>query len=558
MKENSTLNHLNKLKNKLNEGKGLAINVNFEIEKIERLIESLQDPVKVVLIGSFSTGKTCVLAGLLNRYEEGMKIDIDESTDDITCHPYNGNGYEIIDTPGLFGTKKKIYDDNEVIKLSDLTKKYISEAHVVLLVTTANPPIRESHFSMIKYILRDLGKLDSTIFVINRLDDTGISMSDESQYRTMCANKKNSLISQLRDCINLSKTEESGLKVACVAADPGEKGAEYWMKEGNKEKYEVRSHMETLRAMIDDFVKESDGQRLKQEAIATSVKEIIDNVSNEIDNKHKAIQSSLEEMNTNQEKAIEEMDELYKRTKDASEVLCSSIRHYFSDLKSSLQHQNHETLSEFLIDKIGVSADGKSLSFEKVTLEVNDMVRKNLSEASDEIKICYETFNNLGLGLNRLFDFSLKQLQGKIPTEINVNANDIRSLRNKIMPNYKFKPHGAKKMAENVSKGLTKVGKIAGPVLVIAPELFKMIKSNRDEKKAQKLISDVHSALEKIESAILDELQIDKYIKQVAPEYQDMIQRLEERGKAISNIQSHIDSLMEYKNEINKLNLIIK
>ena len=127
MKEISALNHLNKLKNKLNEGKDLAINVNFEIEKTERLIESLQDPVKVVLVGSFSTGKTCVLAGLLNRYEEGMKIDIDESTDDITCHPYNGNGYEIIDTPGLFGTKKKIYDDNEEIKLSDLTKKYISE-----------------------------------------------------------------------------------------------------------------------------------------------------------------------------------------------------------------------------------------------------------------------------------------------------------------------------------------------------------------------------------------------------------------------------------------------
>lgn len=555
MKEISTLNHLVRLKEKLNEGKSFAIDIDSETEKTERLIEGLQhDPIKVALIGSFSTGKTSVLAGLLGRFEDSMIIDVDESTDDITCHPYTDSGYEFIDTPGLFGTKKKIYGDRE-IKLSDITKKYVSEAHVLLLVTSANPPLKESHFSMIKYLLRDLGKLESTIFVINRLDDTGISISDESQYRTMCANKIASLISQLRDCINLSETEEKNLKVACVAADPGEKGVEYWFKEENKDKYEVRSHMETLRAMIDDFVKKSDGQRLKQEALATTVKEIIDNVSYEIDNKHRAIQPSLEEMKANQKKAVKEVDELYKRTKDACEALCSSIGHYFSDLKSSLQHQNHETLSEFLIDKIGVSADGKSLSFEKVTLEVNDIVRNNLSKASDKIMICYENFNNLGLGLNKLFDFGLKQLQGKIPTEINVSASDIKNLRNIIMSNYKFKPYEAKTIAENVSKGLSTAGKIAGPILALAPELFRMIKNNRDERKARKLIGDVHSALEKIESAILDELQIDKYIKQVAPEYQEMKQRLEESGKAISNFQSFIDSLTEYKNEIAKLKI---
>lgn len=555
MKENSTLNHLNKLKNKLNEGKGLAINVIFEIEKTERLIESLQDPVKVVLVGSFSTGKTCVLAGLLNRYEEGMKIDIDESTDDITCHPYNGNGYEIIDTPGLFGTKKKIYDDNEEIKLSDLTKKYISEAHVVLLVTTANPPIRESHFSMIKYILRDLGKLDSTIFVINRLDDTGISMSDESQYRTMCANKKNSLISQLRDCINLSKTEESGLKVACVAADPGEKGAEYWMKEGNKEKYEVRSHMETLRVMIDDFVKESDSQRLKQETLATSVNEIITTVCNEIDVKRKGLKSLFDKMMDNQNKAVKEKNDFYSRTEKARSAMCSNIEHYFSNLKSSLHFQNHETLPQFLIEKIGVSADGKSLSFEKVTLEVNDIVSTNRLNISDELNNCFHNLNNLDLELKSLFDYGLKQLNGKIPIEINVNAEDIKSMRDFFNLKYKFKPYEAKKMAEIVGKRLTMASKIGGTILAIAPELFKIIKSNRDEKKAQKLISDVHTELEKREKAILDELQIDNYINQFAPEYHDMIQRLKEKERDIQQYQNYYNSLTKYYTEIKELEI---
>lgn len=556
MKENSTLNHLKKLKNKLKEGKELAINVNFEIEKTERLIESLkQDPVKVVLIGSFSTGKTCVLAGLLNRYEDGMKIDIDESTDDITCHPYNGNGYEIIDTPGLFGIKKTIYDDNEEIKLSDLTKKYISEAHVVLLVTTANPPIRESHFSMIKYILRDLGKLDSTIFVINRLDDTGISMSDESQYRTMCANKKNSLISQLRECINLSKTEESGLKVACVAADPGEKGAEYWMKEGNKEKYEVRSHMETLRVMIDDFVKESDVQRLKQETLATSVNEIITTVCNEIDVKQKGLKSLFDKMMDNQNNAVKEKNDFYSRTEKARSAMCSNIEHYFSNLKSSLHFQNHETLPQFLIEKIGVSADGKSLSFEKVTLEVNDIVSTNRLNVSDELNNCFHNLNNLDLELKSLFDYGLKQLNGKIPIEINVNAEDIKSMRKIFNPKYKFKPYEAKKMAEIVGERLTMASKIGGTILAIAPELFKIIKSNRDEKKAQKLISDVHTELEKREKAILDELQIDNYINQFAPEYHDMIQRLKEKERDIQQYQNYYNSLTKYYTEIKELEI---
>ena len=79
-------------------------------------------------------------------------------------------GFEIIDTPGLFGTKEKEIDGKDV-RFSEITERYLSQAHIILYLTGAVVPIKDSHSEVLKHILRDLNKLDSTIFVINKMDE---------------------------------------------------------------------------------------------------------------------------------------------------------------------------------------------------------------------------------------------------------------------------------------------------------------------------------------------------------------------------------------------------
>lgn len=56
-------------------------------KKVHDIIESLQtDTVKIVLLGSFSDGKTSTVAGLLGKLEDNMKIDPDESSDDLVVY----------------------------------------------------------------------------------------------------------------------------------------------------------------------------------------------------------------------------------------------------------------------------------------------------------------------------------------------------------------------------------------------------------------------------------------------------------------------------------------
>lgn len=79
-------------------------------KKVHDVMESLQaDTIKIVLLGSYSDGKTSTVAGLLSKVEDNMKIDPDESSDELVVyHPSSlKKGFEIVDTPGLFGTKEK-------------------------------------------------------------------------------------------------------------------------------------------------------------------------------------------------------------------------------------------------------------------------------------------------------------------------------------------------------------------------------------------------------------------------------------------------------------------
>lgn len=151
----------------------MEIDIGDDLQKISSAITAVEsDVLRIALLGAFSDGKTSVIAAWLGKVMEDMNISMDESSDRLSVYKPEGlpGQCEIVDTPGLFGDKERELDGKQVM-YEDLTKRYISEAHLIFYVVDATNPLKESHSDIVKWVLRDLNKLSSTIFVINKMDE---------------------------------------------------------------------------------------------------------------------------------------------------------------------------------------------------------------------------------------------------------------------------------------------------------------------------------------------------------------------------------------------------
>lgn len=130
-KENQKRNqeNLEKLLDFIHTGEkyGIEIEESFKA-KINSAIQSATDQkLRVALVGGFSEGKTSIAAAWIERLDKSMKIDHQESSDAVKIYDID-NEIELVDTPGLFGFKKKTTGE----RYKDITKKYVSEAHLIL------------------------------------------------------------------------------------------------------------------------------------------------------------------------------------------------------------------------------------------------------------------------------------------------------------------------------------------------------------------------------------------------------------------------------------------
>ncbi len=125
--------NLQKLLDFIHTGEKYGIHIEESLkEKIRNAMENVADQkLKVALVGGFSEGKTSIAAAWIDRLDESMKIDHKESSDAVKIYNID-NEMELVDTPGLFGFKEKITDSGKIERYKNITKKYISEAHLIL------------------------------------------------------------------------------------------------------------------------------------------------------------------------------------------------------------------------------------------------------------------------------------------------------------------------------------------------------------------------------------------------------------------------------------------
>ncbi|GAA8065063.1 hypothetical protein JP0576_02330 [Helicobacter pylori] len=135
-------------------------------DKIHNAIKNVAgQKLKVALVGGFSEGKTSIAAAWIERLDkESMKIDHQESSDEVQIYHID-NEMELVDTPGLFGFKEKITDSGTIERYKDITKKYVSEAHLILYALNPSNPIKDSHKDDLNWLFRTLNLLSRTIFI---------------------------------------------------------------------------------------------------------------------------------------------------------------------------------------------------------------------------------------------------------------------------------------------------------------------------------------------------------------------------------------------------------
>lgn len=527
---------LEALKALVAEGEKFGFDVAEYLEKITRLIKDKE--LRIVLLGSVSDGKTSVIAGLLGKVKEDMKIDYDESSDEL-CFYQPEHGIRIIDTPGLFGTKEKEVDGKNV-KFSHITENYISEAHIIIYVCSAVGTLKDSHAEIIRKVMRDYNKLGNTIFVINKMDNGGYDITDEMAFERGKEIKTQALIQRLRETINLTPDEEKGLHVVCLSADPFEEGLTYWFEQ--MEEYNKTSHIKDLDREIADITKRGDAAQLQQEAEINSANEVIEHISDAIEETNKPMQRALR-------KVEDQMTELRGDQKE----LHSDLIHSFADLNEMLLNIQKDTLRDIkgasvdtideVIDNSLGEEDGK-VTFHILDNKINVLIRQccecnaeALGTASVKLE---EAFNKQ----ESMIEDAMGQI-GDLLKNVQVNGNHVKAARNMFAKNLKFKPWGAVKAAKNINKGLAVFG--------VGLEIYDWIKKFKEGKKLANMKEQLGEAVKKrfkeLFASLADE---EEYYKNYAPTYLSLRKAIQEREEEIAQMKQRVEYLEAYKQRIDK------
>lgn len=514
------------------------------LDKIDSIIKTVKDgEISVVLLGSFADGKTSAVAGLLGRLEDNMKIDSDESSDELTVYRPKDlkKGFKIVDTPGLFGTKEREVN-GENVKFSQITERYISEAHIIIYVCDAVVPLKDSHVEIIRRIMRDYKKLDNTIFVINKMDEAGYDLLDEYDFNNGCRIKKENLISRLRNTINLTPDEEKRLHIVCIAADPKGKGLQHWFSK--MDSYYERSHIKDLRKCVNTVVNSAETDKLSSSAYETSVMDIVDGLSKAIDSTEKPVSKVITKMERDSKDIEEDGKQLKSELSLSRNELRQAINEIKNDALRDIKGASLDTIGDVVSSQLGVQ-DGKVTFYvfqDKVSAQIQQCCEANSSSINLAAVKIQDSYSMQDAMLNDAVKFGIGQLKN-----LNISGEQIKAIRDVIAKGYKFKPWGAINLGKNITKWAGWIG--AG--LNIGFELYGWYKQHKDQQKLEELKTALANAVNDCISSVFKTFQSDAdYYRNYAPSYLQLCQEIKKRDDEIATLKHKVSELEKYKNSI--------
>ncbi|GAA7844615.1 50S ribosome-binding GTPase [Helicobacter pylori] len=455
-----------------------------------------------------------------------MKIAHKESSDAVKIYDID-NEMELVDTPGLYGFKAKEHDNGKIECYKDITKKYISEAHLILYALNPSNPIKDSHKDDLNWLFRTLNLLSRTIFIISRFDEEA-DIEDEEDYNKRFEIKKENVQNRLNNLISLSKEEKESLAIVAVAANPFDLGVKHWLK--HKEEFQKLSHIKALQDATQKKIKENGGKLTIIEEAKKSV--IQDVVYRQMPPAKQALQDinrEMEYLNKTLEKRRKDLQNLNSEISQARIHLKEFITRYFSDLILQISGTSLETFNDFAMREIG----DKGINIE--TRVQNAFERETQGIFNEMAKI--ETGFNADLSLFEKHAGALGKIGINFLNQSGfINATNIKVARDGIVAvakftgidlALKFKPLGAVKLAGNLNKAL--------PLIGLAFEAWdsynKSQKEQEFEKAKEKMKSNFDGQKQEILNLINDETRFKQTCFPMALELEKSFQEIEEEIK---------------------------
>lgn len=524
---------LQRLLSFINEGKKFGINTDFDlINKISKGIDEVKtQKLNVALVGGFSEGKTSIVAAWSGNYDsETMKIDSSESSDEVQI--YHLDEFDLIDTPGLFGFK----ETSNQVKYKEITRKYVSEANLLLYVMSPNNPIKDSHKEELRWLFKDLNLLSRTVFVISRFDEEA-DIEDHEEYEERFETKKQNIITRLRDFDIID--ENQNVPIVAVAANPFGEGFDYWLS--NLDEYNQISHISDLQAATSEQIKKSGGANAL--VLATSQSIVKDVIQRQLPMVQQNVALAAEEIN--KFKSIisdvrKEQDSSERNISNARTELKEYITDLFTDLILQVKGTDIETINEFFERNIGD---------EGIVLEttIQNEFERQLGKIAYEISKAETNFNaSINHYNNMVGDLAIQGM--KISKEFlkNTKVSSKTILTTREMPTFKFKPWGAIKLADKISKGFA----ITGALLGIAVEAYDDYSKSKQEKEFNRFKNAIAESLIKQRKDYITFINNPQdFIGQFFPSYFDLLQRVKNMEEELVQRQNFLTEFEAWKYE---------
>ncbi|WP_324727836.1 LeoA/HP0731 family dynamin-like GTPase [Pseudomonas chlororaphis] len=550
-----SLDNLQKLVGAL---EALGMDVSQDIDKIKKAIGDVQsDALRIALLGAFSDGKTSVVAGWLGQVMKDMKIDTNESSDALAIYrPDNlQDRCEIVDTPGLFGDKEKAAENGALMQYGDITKNYISEAHLIFYVVDATNPLKESHQDIVRWVLRDLNKLSSTIFVINKMDEVA-DLRDVEEFEQQSAIKKKNLLDKLQRFVDLTAAEREAINVVCVASNPNSRGLEFWLEQ--KDLYDQRSRISELKQITQQVLDGSGRETLIKKTGIDVVRDVlgkkIAEAQDELikfkllaDNQRRDSARIQEDIAEGKRKVLATVGNLYEELNNLETDLLNSIRtlprdqvHAFLEAQIGFSNNDIGEKLRFRIDHLFSTAFNQSSN---IMSGISAKIEHQLDSSSDFADSV--TASALSASSRALTAVS------KIPVESIKSGVFLarETLKNLTGYVYKFKPWEATKLAANISRWAGPIG--AG--IQVLSDVISVAQQQRAEAELKQLQGDL---VEVVKSHFAEPMKLlqdhDKVMDIFAPQIKVFEKILVEQEVNLANLSNRQTQLAELETHLSQ------
>lgn len=531
-RNNKALALLGKLREFLEQGSVLGVNIDPTLlSKLEHASQNLaNEKLKIALIGGFSEGKTSIAAAWMERLDKSsMNISQQESSNEVKVYEVDDN-FVLFDTPGLFGFKEQYNADIDAVeKYKDITRKYVSEAHLVLYVMNSTNPIKDSHKDDLNWLFRTLNLLPRTVFVLSRFDEVA-DVEDEASYAQHLQVKRHNVESRLRESIGANDTEVAALSIVAVAANPFDMGTDYWLERLGQ--FKTLSHIGTLQQATAGKIQTSGGPAAIVEQARKSV--ILDVLHKELPvavENDQRLGDEVERLTGVSRTLTRQLDGAKGQIGEVRIGLREFVSRYFSGLIMRTEGLTQETFKEFFEREIG--RDGVM-----VTTRLQNEFDRQLNGVSQELgrmRLSFDSeidhFNtnviNLGKqGVNYAIKGNLIN-NGSILAARDGIVSVAKTLGVDLGKVLKFKPWGAVNLAKNLNGILSVAG--------LALEAWDSYERKKREEQFRKAITEMVDNFNAQREELLAMIQDASFEKNFFPDFALL-------GANVADVQVAIDT----------------